>query len=173
MHITAIGLTKAAAVAAVTAGAIFVAVQLGHPASDTFTTETSQWVARSLAKTVMFALALAGDRRPVPAPAAGRPACSGCSATSSSRVGYLALLSTEVIAAAVLPSLVDTEPAFVDDVVVAANGGVALGDIGEVAVLLGVAGAGYILGGLSSACHGPCGHRQPLGCRPSGLQHGR
>ena len=147
MRITATDLTKGAAAAAVAAGAIFVAVQLGHPASDTFTTETGQWVARSVAKTVMCALALAAiaglylrQRR--------ETGVLGLVGYLLFSVGYLALLSTEVIAAAVLPSLVDTQPAFVDDVVIAANGGVAQGDIGGVAVLLGVAGAGYILGGL-------------------------
>ena len=60
MTITATSLTRAAAAAAVVAGAVFVAVQINHPASDTFTTETSQWVARGCAKVVMTVLALAG-----------------------------------------------------------------------------------------------------------------
>ncbi len=147
MHVTATDLTRGAAAAAVAAGAIFVAVQLGHPASDTFTTETGQWVARSVAKTVMCVLALAAiaglylrQRR--------ESGLIGLVGYLLFSVGYLALLTTEVIAATVLPALVDTQPAFVDDVVIAANGGAAQGDIGGVAVLLGVAGAGYILGGL-------------------------
>ena len=44
--------------------------------------------------------------------------------------GYLALFSIEVIAATVLPSLVHTEPGFVNDVVAAANGATTHGDIG-------------------------------------------
>lgn len=60
MNVTATGLTKADGAAAAVAGAIFITVQIGHPSFDSFTTETTQWVARSCAKTVMTALALAG-----------------------------------------------------------------------------------------------------------------
>ena len=63
-------------------------------------------------------------------------------------VGFLSLLCVEVIAATVLPELVDTQPGFVDDVVAAANGLVPAGDIGGIQVLLNLAGAGYILGGV-------------------------
>ncbi len=147
MQITAVGLTKAAAAAAATAGAIFVAVQIGHPASDTFTTETSAWVARSLAKIVMIALvlpALTGmylrQRRE-----AGLLGLVGYLLFSA---GYLALFCVEVTAATVLPSLVDTQPGFVDDVVAAANGGVAEGSIGGLQTLFYLAGIGYILGGV-------------------------
>lgn len=147
MQITSTHLTRAAAVAATAAGAIFVAVQVGHPASDTFTTETSQWVARSAAKTVMTALALAGiaglylrQHRQ-----AGLLGLVGYVVFS---VGYLGLLATEVIAATVLPTLVDSHPGFVDDVIAAAVGGVPSGDIGGVQTLLNVSGIGYILGGL-------------------------
>ncbi|MFN0281205.1 MAG: hypothetical protein ACKVZ6_04470 [Kineosporiaceae bacterium] len=147
MNITATGLTKAAGAAAAIAGSIFIAVQIGHPATDTFTTETTQWVARSCAKIVMAALAVAGItgmylrqyRK------AGLLGLVGYLAFAA---GYLALFSVEVIAAAVLPKLVDTEPGFVNDVVVAAAGGRPDGDIGGVQTLLNIAGAGYILGGL-------------------------
>ena len=60
MSITSTSLTRAAGVAAVAAGVIFIVVQVNHPASDTFTTETTQWVAREYAKVVMAGLALAG-----------------------------------------------------------------------------------------------------------------
>jgi hypothetical protein len=147
MNITATGLTKAAGAAAAVAGSIFIAVQIKHPATGTFTTETSQWVARSCAKTVMAALALAGItgmylrqyRKAGPLGLVGYLVFAA---------GYLAMLSTEVIAAAVLPNLVDTEPGFVNDVVTAAAGGTPNGDIGGLQLLLNFMGAGYILGGL-------------------------
>jgi hypothetical protein len=79
-------------------------------------------VARSCAKTVMAALALAGITgmylRQLPQ---GRPPRPGSAPRFAA--GYLALFSVEVIAATVLPNLVDTEPGFVNDVVVAAAGG--------------------------------------------------
>ena len=147
MTITATGLTKAAAAAAAVAGSIFIAVQIGHPGSGTFTTDTAAWVARSCAKTVMIVLALAGiaamylrQHR--------RAGVLGLVGYLVFTVGYLALLSIEVIAATVLPTLVDAEPGFVNDAVAAANGGKPVGDIGGLQILLDVAGAGYIVGGL-------------------------
>jgi hypothetical protein len=147
MTITATGLTKAAAAAAAVAGSIFIAVQIGHPGSDTFTTETTQWVARGFAKTVMTALALAGitgmylrQHR--------KAGVLGLAGYLVFAVGYLALFGVELIATTVLPNLIHTEPAFVNDVVAAANGGTPVGDIGSLQILFDVAGAGYILGGL-------------------------
>ena len=147
MTITPATLTRAAAVAAGTAGAIFIAVQVNHPATDTFTTETTQWVAREYAKIAMAALALAGitgmylhqHRK------AGLLALIGYLIFAA---GYLAMFSVEVIAAVVLPNLVDSEPGFVNDVVLAANGGTANGDIGGLQFLFGLMGAGIIVGGV-------------------------
>jgi hypothetical protein len=147
MTITATGLTKAAAAAATVAGSIFIAVQIGHPGSDAFTTETAQWVARSCAKTVMAALALAGitgmylrQHR--------KAGVLGLAGYLVFAVGYFAMFGVELIAATVLPNLVHTQPGFVNDVVAAATGGTPSGDVGGLQTLFNVAGAGYILGGL-------------------------
>jgi len=147
MNVTATALTKASGAAAAVAGAIFITVQIGHPPFDSFTTETTQWVVRSSAKTVMAVLALVGItgmylhqyRK------AGLLGLVGYLAFAA---GYLAMFSVEVIAAVVLPNLVDTEPSFVNDVVVASGGGAAKGDIGALHALFNFAGAGYMLGGL-------------------------
>lgn len=147
MNITATGLTKAAAAAAAVAGSIFVAVQVGHPASDAFTTETSQWVARSCAKLVMAALALAGITG-MYLRQYRKAGLLGLVGYLVFAAGYLAMLSVQVIAATVLPNLVDTEPGFVNDVVAAAAGSTPNGDIGGLQTLFNVVGAGYILGGL-------------------------
>lgn len=147
MTITAANLTKAAGAAAAVAGAIFIAVQVDHPASDSFTTETSQWVARGTAKVLMTVLALAGITgmylRQV-----RRTGLLGLVGYLVLAAGYLAMLSVEVISVTVLPALSDTQPDFVDDVVSAAVGGATTGDIGAVQTLLSLAGAGYIVGGL-------------------------
>jgi hypothetical protein len=147
MNITASGLTRAAGAAAAAAGSIFITVQIGHPAPDTFTTETTEWVARSSAKLVMAALALAGitgmylhQHR--------KAGVLGLVGYLVFATGYLAMLSVEVIAAAVLPALVDSEPGLVNDVVAAAVGRTPAGDIGAMQTVFSVAGAGYILGGL-------------------------
>jgi hypothetical protein len=147
MNVTSSSLIKGAGAASVVAGSIFIAVQIGHPSTDSFTTETTQWVARSCAKVVMTVLALAGltgmylhQHR--------RAGLTGLVGYLLFAAGYLALFAVEVIGATVLPNLVESEPGFVDDVVGAAAGRTPGGDIGAVQTLLGVAGAGYILGGL-------------------------
>jgi hypothetical protein len=147
MNITATGLIKAAGAAAAVAGAIFIAVQINHPATDTFTTETTQWVARSCAKTVMAALALAGVTG-MYLRQYRKAGLLGLIGYLVFAAGYLAIFSVEVIAAAVLPNLVHTQPGFVNDVVVAAAGGTPTGDIGGLQTVFDLAGAGYILGGL-------------------------
>lgn len=147
MNVTAAGLTQAAGAAAVAAGAIFVAVQIGHPGPGTFTTETSQWVARSVAKVVMAALALAGiTGMYVSQHRTAR--VLGLVGYVVLALGYLAMLSVEMIAATVLPNLTSTEPAFVDDVVTAATGGHPQGDIGALQTLFTVAGLAYLAGGV-------------------------
>jgi len=147
MNITVTGLTKAAGAAAVIAGSIFITVQIKHPATGSFTTETTQWVARSVAKTVMAALALAGITG-MYLRQYRKAGLLGLVGYLVFAAGYLAMLSMEVIAAAVLPNLVDTEPGFVNDAIAAATGGTSNGDIGGLQTLFNLAGAGYILGGL-------------------------
>src|SRR5919107_2844179 len=143
MNVTSSSLTKAAGAAGAVAGAIFIAVQINHPATDTFTTETSQWVARESAKIVMAGLALAGIT--------GMYLSQYRKAGLLGLVGYLVfaagypgMFSVQVIAAAVLPNLVDTQPGFVNDVLAAAAGGTPNGDIGGLQTLFNLTGAGYI-----------------------------
>src|SRR5262245_22273972 len=147
MNITDSGLTKAAAAATAVAGAIFIAVQINHPGSHEFTTETSQWVARCTAKMVMAALALAGitglylrQRRYL-----GALRLAGYLLFAA---GYLAMFAVEVIAVTVLPALVDSNPGFVNDVVAAGMGNSPQGDIGSLQTLFNANGVGYMLGGL-------------------------
>jgi hypothetical protein len=147
MNITAVSLTRAAGAAAAGAGAIFIAVQIGHPPFDSFTTETTQWVARSCAKSVMAALALAGITG-MYLRQYRKAGLLGLVGYLVFAAGYLAMFSVEVIAATVLPHLVDSEPGFVNDVVAAAAGGAPNGDIGGVKTLLDLTGACYLLGGL-------------------------
>ena len=147
MNITSRGLTQAAGAAAAVAGTIFVAVQVNHPAEAAFDTQTTEWVVRCTAKAVMTVLALVGitgmylrqHRQSGPLGLVGFVVFA---------FGYVTLFSVEVIAAAVLPSLLDANHGYVMDVVSAAAGGKPEGDIGGIQVVLNVAGAGYILGGL-------------------------
>ena len=147
MNVTRSGLTRAAGAAAAVAGAIFITVQIGHPSFDSFATETTQWVARSLAKTVMTALALVGITG-MYLHQYRKTGLLGLVGYLVFAAGYLAMFSVEVIAAVVLPSLVDTRPGFVNDVVVASGGGTPSGDIGALQTLFNLTGAGYMIGGL-------------------------
>lgn len=147
MTITSSGLFKATGAAAVISGAIFIAVQVKHPGTGEFTTETGQWVARSCAKIVMAALALAGITG-IYLRQYRRVGGLGLVGYLVFAAGYLGVLSVEVIAATVLPGLTHSNPAFVDNVVSAANGGTAHGDIGNLPVLFDLTGLGFIVGGL-------------------------
>jgi len=147
MNVTSSGLTKAAAAAAAVAGLIFIAVQVNHPAIDTYTTDTADWVVRNGAKAVMAALALTGItgmylRQHVKA------GLLGLVGYVAFAVGYLLMFSVEMMGALVLPNLVDTQPQFINDVLTAATGGQPVGDIGGLQALLNAAGAGYMIGGL-------------------------
>jgi predicted metal-binding membrane protein len=62
--------------------------------------------------------------------------------------GYLMMWATEVMAVTILPALTGRSPRFVNDVVVAAGGGTAHGDIGQLQTLFDLTGACYMLGGL-------------------------
>lgn len=147
MTVTARDLTRGAAVCAAAAGAIFIAVQIGHPPTDSFLTDTNEWVIRSAAKAVMGALALAGITG-IYLRQVRQMRVLGLVGFVLFAAGYLLLFATEAIAALVLPALVEKAPAFVNDVVVAAAGGTATGDIGHLQILFGLTGIGYILGGL-------------------------
>jgi hypothetical protein len=147
MTVTTRNLTRAAAVCAAAAGAIFIAVQINHPPTDSFLTDTNEWVIRCTAKAVMGALALAGITG-IYLRQVRQMRALGLVGFVLFAAGYLFLFATEVIAALVLPALIDKAPGFVNDVVVAADGGTPTGDIGHLQILFNLTGIGYILGGL-------------------------
>jgi len=147
MTITTTSLTKAAGIAAAAAGAIFIAVQINHPPTDSFLTDTNQWVVRCTAKAAMCALALAGITG-IYLRQVRQLRVLGLVGFVLFAAGYLMLLATEVMAVTVLPALTDKAPGFVNDVVLAAAGGTPTGDIGHLQILFNLTGACYILGGL-------------------------
>jgi hypothetical protein len=109
--------------------------------------DTHEWVVRSTAKAVMCALALAGITG-IYLRKVRRMRVLGLAGYVTFAAGYLLMLSTEVIAATVLPGLTSSEPRFVNDVVAAAAGGHPIGDIAHLQVLFDLTGACYLLGGL-------------------------
>jgi hypothetical protein len=147
MTITTTGLTRAAGVAAATAGLIFIAVQINHPPMDVAAVASPEWVIRNSAKVAMAALALVGITgmylRQV-----RQVGVLGLVGYLLFAAGYLLMFSSEVISAYVLPGLADIAPGYVNDIVVAAAGGAPLGDIGAMSAVLAVTGIGYMVGGL-------------------------
>src|SRR4029450_6498885 len=147
MIITPTTLFRAAGVAAVVAGLIFIGVQINHPHADVANVTTTEWAVRNSLKVLMAALALAGItgmylRQVKQAGVLGLPGYVLFSP------GYLLVMSTALVSAYVLPSLADTDPGYVNDVLAAATNGTAQGDIGLLQTVIQVQGFAYLAGGV-------------------------
>ncbi|HJQ02610.1 MAG TPA: hypothetical protein VJ851_13505 [Jatrophihabitans sp.] len=148
MTITTAKLTRAAGICAAAAGAIFVGVQIKHPAFTVQAfTDGISWHARSIAKLVMSGLAIAGltgmylyQRRRM-----GKLGLVGYLVFTA---GYLLMSSVESIAAFVLPGEAHSRPGYVNDVLRASAGLKTAGDIGSMQLLLALMGVTYMAGGL-------------------------
>jgi hypothetical protein len=147
VNIPSSSLTRGAGVAAAIAGSVYVAVQIKHPPLEVASVEQTQWLVRSVAKAAMAALALVGITG-IYLHQRARVGALGLVGYAVFAVGYLTMFSVEVVAAVVLPTAAEAQPGWVDDVLVSAAGGTPQGDIGGMATLLSLSGAGYILGGL-------------------------
>ena len=147
MTITPGILSRTTAAAAVLAGLVFIAVQIGHPHLDVTSVDTTEWVIRNTAKMAFAALALAGITgmylRQVK-----EMGVLGLIAYVLLSTGYLLIVSTAFVAGYVLPSLAETDPDFVNGVLAAAAGGMATSDIGLVEHALAAEGITYLAGGL-------------------------
>ena len=62
--------------------------------------------------------------------------------------GYLLIMSTTFVTAYVLPSIAETDPIYVEDVIAVATGGTATGDIGALETINQLQGFAYLAGGL-------------------------
>ena len=78
MQITTTKLTRAAGLAAVAAGALFIAVQVKHPEITLDFVQSTQWTVRQGMKVAMAVARARRDHRDVPAPGApDRPPRAG------------------------------------------------------------------------------------------------
>jgi hypothetical protein len=147
MTITTTALSRAAGVAAVLAGLIFIGVQINHPHSDVTSVATTEWAVRNSFKVLMAALALAGIAgmylRQVK-----ESGVLGLLGFLLLGAGYLLILGTALVSTAVLPSLSDTDPGYVNDLLAAATNGTPEGDIGLMHTVIQVQGFAYLAGGL-------------------------
>jgi hypothetical protein len=147
MNITANRLTATAGLCAAAAGAIFVGVQINHPPADVAHIGTTDMAVRESAKLLMTVLALAGftgmflrHRQ--------RFGVLGLAGYLLLTVGYLAMFANQAIVATVLPTVAQSDPAYVQAYLDAAMGQSASADIGRIQALFLVSGVGYALGGL-------------------------
>jgi hypothetical protein len=140
-------LSRSAGVAAAAAGLIFIGVQINHPHMDVTAVTTTEWAVRNSLKVLMAALALAGITgmylRQV-----RQSGVLGLLGYLLFSAGYLVIMSVAFVAAYILPSLAETAPGYVNDLLAVASGGTASGDIGLMQVAFRVEGIGYLAGGL-------------------------
>jgi hypothetical protein len=147
MTVTTTKLIRAAGLCAVVAGVLFIAVQVKHPPLDLAFISTTEWKVRQGTKVVMAVLSLAGITgmylRQVK-----QTRVLGLLGYALFAIGYLIMLSIEIVGLVVLPSIADTSPGYVADVIAAATDGKAVGDIGLMGPLSMVNGVTYLLGGF-------------------------
>jgi hypothetical protein len=147
MTVTTTGLTRAAGISAAVAGAIFIGVQINHPSMVVSSVDTTEWALRNTAKVVMAALALAGITgmylRQV-----RQMGLLGLIGYLLFSAGYLVILAIAFLSAYVLPTLADTAPGYVQDLLVVAEGGRPVGDIGLMQGAFAASAVGYMVGGL-------------------------
>ncbi|MEI8409061.1 MULTISPECIES: hypothetical protein [unclassified Kribbella] len=147
MTITPTTLTRAAGASAVAAGLIFIGVQIGHPHVDVASITTTEVVLRNTLKILMVALALAGFTG-MYLSQVRRNGLLGLVGYLVLTLGYLVIMFTTFVSAYVLPSIAETSPGYVNDVIAAFTGGSATGDIGALQTAQQVQGFGYLAGGL-------------------------
>ncbi len=147
MTITTTQLTRAAGLAAVAAGLLFIGVQVNHPHADLANVTTTEWAVRNTLKVLMAAFALAGITgmylRQVK-----ETGVLGLLGYILFGAGYLVIMSIAFVAGFVLPSIADTAPAYVNDVLAVSTGGTATGDIGLMQTASLISGITYLAGGL-------------------------
>ena len=147
MTITATTLTRAAGLAAVAAGLLFIGVQIGHPHLDATSITTTEMAVRGSLKVAMGVLALIGISG-MYLSQVRKNRLLGLVGYLILAAGYLLITSTTFLLATVLPSLVSTDPAYVAGALTAATGGVAASGIGTLQTVFKVQGLLYLAGGL-------------------------
>jgi hypothetical protein len=147
MSITTTTLSRSAGLCAVAGGLLFISVQIKHPELDAAFVTTTDYTVREAAKVLMAALSLIGITG-MYLHQAKRIGLLGLIGYALFGVGYLAILGVQVVGVFVLPSLAQSQPGYVNDVLAVATGGTATGDIGAMQTLIQVGGIIYVAGGF-------------------------
>jgi hypothetical protein len=125
----------------------FIGVQVNHPPADAEHVVTNEMLIRESAKVLMAVLAMIGftgmfvHNR-------SRFGAVGLAGYVLLSVGFLAMFANQSIVAYVLPTVANSDPAYVQAYRDAAVGNSPSGDIGHMRELFLVSGIGYSLGGL-------------------------
>jgi hypothetical protein len=148
MTVTTASLTRAAGAASVAAGAIFIGVQINHPQLDITSITTTDVFVRDCLKVVMAVLALVGVTG-MYLSQVRRNGVLGLIGYLVLATGYLLILSTTFLATFVLPTIAETDPGFVNDVIALSTGrGAVTGDVGALGVVWQIQNISYLAGGL-------------------------
>ncbi len=150
MTITPTTLFRAAAVAAVLSGLIFIGVQINHPYLDAHSITTTDAITRGTLKMLMAVLAVAGITG-IYLRQVTRMGVLGLLGYVLFAVGYLTIMGTEFVAALVLPSIAHTSTGFTSTVIAVANNRPGTGDIGLMKVAILSTAITYIVGGFTFA----------------------
>ena len=146
MTITTSTLTKAAAIAAMAGGLLFIAVQIKHPVLNAPFTTSTEYAVRETAKIIMAVCSLIGITG-IYLRQVQKIGVLGLIGYAALAVGYLTILSVQVIGVFVLPDLANSQPGYVNDVLAVATSGTPVGDVSRMQTLSHV-GAAYIVGGV-------------------------
>ena len=147
MTITTTKLTRAAGLSAVAGGLLFIAVQIKHPHLDATFATTTEYAVRETMKILMAVLSLIGITG-IYLRQVKQTGVLGLIGYVVFGVGYLAILSVQVVGLFVLPTLAASQPGYVNDVLAVATSGTPTGDIGALQTLIQVGGFAYIVGGI-------------------------
>jgi hypothetical protein len=148
MNVTPAALTRASAVAAIAAGAIFAGVQIGHPQLNATSIATTDVYVRDQLKVLMCALALAGIAG-MYLSQVRRNGVLGLVGYLVLSAGYLGIMCVVFLAAYVMPEIAPDKTRYVDDVIAVNTGrGTVVGSIGALQTVIQVQGFAYLLGCL-------------------------
>ena len=146
MTVTTTMLTRAAGLAAVAGGLLFIAVQFKHPLLTAPFTTTTEYAVRETAKILMAAFSLIGIAG-IYLRQVRQIGVLGLIGYLLLSVGYLTMLGVQIIAVFVLPDLANREPGYVSDALAVAHSGHPVGDVSRFHTLNNIA-ITYIAGGV-------------------------
>jgi hypothetical protein len=146
MTVTTTKLIRAAGLAAVAGGLLFISVQFKHPLLTAQFTTTTEYAVRETAKILMAVLSLVGITG-IYLRQVRQVGVLGLIGYLLLGVGYLTILTIQVIAVFVLPDLAASQPGYVSDALAVAHSGHPVGDVSEFQTLNNIA-ITYIAGGI-------------------------